>query len=287
MSLKSIFIYFIFIPSSFACSTCTVGDPTLSLMGTEKSFEGRLRFSADYLSRIEKMGLEHFNQTKLTEQRLTLGLGYAWDEKLNLSMRLPLVRKQLQFVNLAEQTHSGIGDLDISAKLTISSDEQHSHRHLWGIIGGSRLPTAQKINNLDIDGQSGTGAFVPNIGAWYGFYQYPYFLYASGVYHYAFEGFDNFKAGEAIVSTLAGQVAFNHSLAFQLALETRWSKQNKTDNQTDPDSGGTLGFLSPKLIYSITPDILLNVGVQIPVIKKLKGNHQEDTTLQFGVVYDF
>jgi hypothetical protein len=283
MSLKILFIYFILIPSSFACSTCMVGDPTLNLMGTEKSFEGRLRFSADYLSRIEKMGLEHFNQTKLTEQRLTLGLGYAWDEKLNLSMRLPLVRKQLQFVNLAEQTHSGVGDLDISAKWTLSPHPQH----LWGIIGGSRLPTAQKINNLDIDGQSGTGAFVPNLGIWYGFYRYPHFLYASGVYHYAFEGFDNFKAGDAFVSTFAGQVAFNHSLAFQLALETRWSKQNTTNNQTDPDSGGTLGFLSPKIIYSITPDILLNVGVQIPVIKKLKGNHQEERTLQFGVIYDF
>ncbi len=283
MSLKTIFIYFIFIQSSFACSTCSVGDPTLSLMGTEKSFDGRLRFSADYLSRIEKMGLEGFNQTKLTEQRLTLGLGYAWNEKLNLSMRLPIVRKQLQFVNLAEQTHSGMGDVDISAKWTLSP---YSHS-MWGIIGGSRLPTAQKINNLDIDGQSGTGAFVPNIGAWYGFYEYPYFLYASGVYHYAFEGFDNFKAGDAIVSTLAGQVALNHALAVQLALETRWSKQNTTNHQTDPDSGGTLGFLSPKIIYSITPDILLNIGVQIPVIKKLKGNHQEDTTLQLGVIYDF
>jgi hypothetical protein len=260
-----------------------VGDPTLSLMGTEKSFEGRWRFSADYLSRKEKTGLEHFNRTQLTEQRLTFGMSRAFSEKLNLSMRLPIVHKQLQFVNLAEQTHNGIGDMDFSIKWTTSHDVRHS----WGFLAGSKLPTAQKINNLDIDGQSGTGAFVPNIGLWYGFYQYPYFLYASGIYHYAFEGFDNFKAGEAIVSTLAGQVALNHSLAFQLALETRWSAPNQTNNQTDPDSGGTLGFFSPKLIYSIMPDVLINVGVQIPVIKSLKGHHQEETTLQIGVIYDF
>lgn len=283
MSLKLLLVYFIFIPSSFACSTCIVGDPTLSLMGTEKSFEGRLRFSADYLSRIEKMGLEGVNQTKLTEQRLTLGLSYAWDEKLNLSMRVPIVHKRLNFVNLAEQTHHGIGDMELSAKWTLSSDA----RHLYGIVGGARLPTAQKINNLDIDGQPGTGAFVPHVGGWYGFYHYPYFLYASSIYHYAFEGFDNFKAGDALVSTLAGQFAFTHSLAFQLALETRWSKPNQFNHQNDPDSGGTLGFLSPKLIYSITPNMLLNLGVQLPIIKKLKGNHQEDTTLQFGVIYDF
>jgi len=264
-----------------------VGDPTLTLMGTEKSFIGRLRFSADYLSRIEKMGLEGFNQVKLTEQRVTFGVGYAWDEKLNLSMRLPIVRKQLQFVNLAEQTHTGMGDLELSAKWTLFSDDQHQHRHLWGIVGGARIPTTIKINNLDIDGQSGTGAFVPNVGLWYGFYEYPYFLYASSVYHYAFEGFDKFKAGDAVVSTLAGQFALDHSFAIQLALETSWSQQNKMNSQADPDSGGTLGFLSPKLIYSITPDILVNLGVQIPVIKKLKGHHQEDTTLQFGVVYDF
>ncbi len=57
--------------SAIACSTCMVGDPTLSLMGLEKPFTNRLRISVDYLSRSEKLGLDGFNQKTIDEQRLS------------------------------------------------------------------------------------------------------------------------------------------------------------------------------------------------------------------------
>ncbi|ALG66945.2 hypothetical protein [Beggiatoa leptomitoformis] len=276
----------------FACSTCMAGDPTLSLMGTEKAYTGRLRLSADYLYRQERIGIAGFNQTELTEQRLTLGVSYAWNEILNLAIRLPLVDKQLQYANLATQESHALGDIEISAKLTLNTDDANAHRTLWGLIAGLRLPTAPEQtdnagHSLDIDVQTGTGAVVPQLGVWYGYYAFPYFFYGSAVVHHAFKGFNEFSAGQALVLTFAGQYALNHSLALQMGIDARWSEKNQFADVSDADSGGFIAFFSPKLIYTVTSDMILNAGVQIPVIKQLNGEQEEESILQVGVVYDF
>ena len=58
-------------PLAMACSTCMVGDPTLTLMGAEKPYEDRLRFSLNYLSRSEELGRDGFNKKIIEEQRVT------------------------------------------------------------------------------------------------------------------------------------------------------------------------------------------------------------------------
>ena len=94
-----------------ACSTCLAGDPTLTLMGTEKSYSGRLRIAGEMLYRTETVGEEPVDQSQLREQRFTLGLAYAWNERLNLAIRLPLIHKYLEYVSLATEQTTGIGDL--------------------------------------------------------------------------------------------------------------------------------------------------------------------------------
>ncbi|EIJ41470.1 hypothetical protein BegalDRAFT_0552 [Beggiatoa alba B18LD] len=275
-----------------ACSTCMAGDPTLSLMGTEKTYTGRLRLSADYLQRQERIGIAGFNQTELTERRLTIGLSYAWNDRLNLAIRLPFVDKNLEYANLATQDSQAIGDIELSTKFTLTPETTDMHRHLWGLIAGIRLPTApEQTDNagrsLDIDVQTGTGAVVPQLGGWYGYYAFPYFFYSSVVLHYAFEGFEDFQAGEALVLTFAGQYALNHAVALQAGIDARWSAKNQFSDIDDPDSGGFIAFFSPKVMYTITEDVILNLGVQIPMIKQLNGEQTERSIWQAGIVYDF
>lgn len=275
-----------------ACSTCLVGDPTLTLMGTEKSYSGRLRLSLLYGYRTEEVGVARFNQIELTEHRTTLGLTYAFNKDISLSARLPYLDKRLEYANLAEQNNRALGDLELTGKITLSTDDLNAHRHLWGTIVGIRLPTASEQKTIngqtaDIDNQTGTGAYVPQAGVWYGFYRYPYFIYTSGVVHYAFEGFGDFKAGTAVVGTVTTQYAINYKIALQLGLDSRWSAANHFDGQTDPDSGGIISFLSPKLIYSPTSDLIIHFGFQYPVLNRLDGEHKEGTTIELGVTYDF
>ena len=43
-------------PAALACSTCKCGDYTITLFGTEKAYDGRLRVGLDYLYRSETAG---------------------------------------------------------------------------------------------------------------------------------------------------------------------------------------------------------------------------------------
>jgi len=277
-------------PATFGCATCTAGDPTINLMGMERSFAGRLRFGLDYLRRVEKIGIAGVNQTQLTEQRATFNFGYALNQRLNLAVRLPLVDKHLKYINLGEQDNQAVGDVEIGGKFAMFASEDHTRQ--WGITAGLKLPTATEQTDsqgkkLDIDVQAGTGAWTPNIGLWYGFYEFPYFTYASATFHHATEGFGDFQAGDVLTTTVTGQYAINKQIAIQLALDSRWSAKNKFGNQTDENSGGFVGFISPKLVVMPIMDVVLHVGVQIPLINQLNGAQDESTTVQLGFTYDF
>lgn len=292
MSLK-IFIFLsfsLFLPTAWGCATCAAGDPTLNLMGMERGFQGRLRFGLEYLRRTEDIGVAGFNQTQLTEKKTIFNLAYAFNPNLTLAARIPWVDKQLQYVNLAQQSNQALGDIEFTGKYTLSVDA--AHIHYLGLIAGLRMPTASqqtdsKGKNLDIDVQAGTGAWTPQLGVWYGRYEYPYFLYASGTAHYSTEGFDDFQAGTAFTSTLSGQYALTQQLTAQLAIDSRWSAKNKFGDQSDENSGGFIAFLSPKIIAMPLMDLVLHLGVQIPVLKQLNGEQKEGVIWQLGITYDF
>lgn len=292
MSLKlfTFIALFTLAPTALGCATCTAGDPTLNTMGMERSFAGRLRFSLDYLQRAEDIGIVNLNQTQLTEKRATFSLAYALNPQINLALRVPVVDKHLKYVNLAEQDNQTMGDVEIAGKFTLSSPDALTHQ--WGLIAGLRMPTAtEQADNqgkkLDIDVQAGTGAWTPNAGLWYGFYAFPYFLYISGVYHHASEGFNEFQAGDLLNTTITGQYAINKRVAIQLAADSRWSAENQFAQQSDKNSGGFISFISPKLLIMPWMDVVIHLGVQIPVIDQLNGEQKEAITWQLGITYDF
>lgn len=275
-----------------ACATCMCGDPTLTLMGSEKPFPKRLRLATDFSYRSENVGTKGVNARDLEESRLNLGLAYALNEHLSVALRLPLVRKQLHEVNLAHAETNSLGDAEISAKFFAYQDRQTRPQHLAGFLGGVRLPTASEQFDhgrpLDVDVQPGAGNWLLHGGVWYGQYHYPWFFYASSVARYALnDGFQEFSEGTAVVTTLLAQYAYSHHLALQWGLDTRWSQKHRYAGDSDPDSGGWIGFVTPGVVINVAEDLLFNLSVQLPVIKQLNGDHEEETTFQIGLVYDF
>ena len=66
--------------NALACATCLCGDPTLTTMGSEKPFAGRLRASVEYLTRSEITGDPQTSEHKIEEQRYTFSISYALNE---------------------------------------------------------------------------------------------------------------------------------------------------------------------------------------------------------------
>ncbi|MGH8429995.1 MAG: hypothetical protein ACREUF_06300 [Solimonas sp.] len=277
---------------ALACSTCKCGDYTITLLGAEKAFSGRFRAAVDYIDRSESQGQPGVDQRRTDEQRMLLGFAYSFNDRFTVAAQLPLVRKKIVEANLASQEAEGLGDIDLVGRWSLYRSNGEVLRHAAGLRFGVRLPTAEEVedrqgNTLDLDVQPDAGATAPNLGGWYAYYRFPWFLTASATYFLYGDGHQDFSPGNAATAALLGQYAVNPALALQLGLDSRYSLRNQFSGITDPDSGGFLASLSAGLAYRIGEDLLLNAGAQIPAIEDLNGEQDEDTTYRVGVTYDF
>ena len=273
-----------------ACSTCQCGDPTLTLMGNEKPFQGRLRVSGDFRYRTEDVGTPGINQNKLQEFRYTLNSAIAPVERLFLGLTLPFLQKNLEHVNGGEDHTFEFGDVDLRAKVFLSAPR--AANHLYGLLGGIRFPTAPEVKDtsgtpLDFDVQPGTGAWAFHAGPWYSYFHYPWSLYVSSEYQEATEGNQNLQPGNALLSTVTTQYQTSYKVAFQFGLDSLFSGKDATNGTSDPDSGGFILFASPGLVLSPFVDWIFHVSVQVPVFNHLNGEHGQGLTILTGVTYDF
>ncbi len=276
----------------WACATCLCGDPTITTMGTEKPFAGRMRAGIEYLSRGETVAEPGVSELVTDEERLTYSFSYAISAEWIVAASVPMVTKQVKRYDLSRQQGSGIGDLDLSARWFVGKDESFPVRHLWGVQFGVRLPssTEQKHNGvaIDIDAQPGVGATIPNLGIWYGRYEMPWFFYTSAAYQHALtEGYQGYQAGDVFMITALTQYALLQNLAVQFSLDGRFKQQDHYNDVKDHDSGGVLVMATPGIAWTPIEDLVVNASYQTPVIENVRGRQVEDVTLRVGVTYDF
>ena len=276
---------------AWACSTCKCGDYTITLLGSEKPYAGRLVAAIDYLLRSESAG-EGLEKQDTDEQRLTLGLAYSFNQDWTLAVQVPFVHKEISSLDLSRQEAEGLGDIDLTARwVAFRSADGVSGRHLAGLRGGVRLPTADQVHDhgelLDIDVQPDAGATAPNLGAWYAFFSYPWFASASATYFHYTEGHQNFHGGDVGLVSVLGQYALTQTLALQLGVDARQAGKNEFSGVPDPDSGGFLAMGSAGLVWRIGDDLVLSGGGQVELVEHLNGTQQEDPTLRLGISYDF
>lgn len=280
-------------PAALACSTCKCGDYTITLFGTEKAYDGRLRVGLDYLYRSETAGAAGPTRQNTEEQRATLGLAYSFSPDLTVALQLPFVRKEVTTANLAREEAEGMGDVDLTARWTLYRSGAVSGRHLAGVRGGLRLPTSEEVRGpngqkVSIDAQPDAGATVPSIGGWYGYYRFPWFASLSTTYfHYGEEGNQDFRGGDVWLVSALGQYGLTQTLALQFGVDMRQSEKNRFSGVEDPDSGGFLamGFVGAAL--RIGEDLLLHAGGQATLVENLNGEQDEDPALRLGMTYDF
>lgn len=273
-----------------ACSTCKCADPTVSLLGVEKPYENRIRIGVEHLLRAETQG-SGLERRETDEQRTLLGLAWSPHRDLTLIAQIPWVHKEITGGDLARQEAEGLGDIDLIGRYVLWREGGGSGRQLAGLRAGVRLPTAQQIRSggekLDIDVQPDAGSTVPNLGGWYAYYGYPWFLSASLSYFHFSNGHQGFSPGDAAVGSVLGQYALTLRFAVQLGIDARYAGRNQFSGRNDPDSGGTLAMAFAGAALRLFDDFVVNAGAQLPVLDELNGRQQEDPSLRLGIAYDF
>lgn len=270
-----------------ACAACQCGDPTLTTMGSEKPFEGRFRLSTELRHRTDRIGEPGVHAIDVSEQRLDLGVSYAPRAWLFLSATVPLVRMDVTYVNLARDTRATLGDVELRAKAFVYQDRAWSPHHLVAVHAGAELPTASvdRGDDMKLETLPGSGSIDPLAGVSYGYFHEPWSAYASATLYWPTAAL-GIQGGRSLRTTVAAQYQPTFAWALQLGLDSRWDGRAIEHGAPEPDTGGFIAFASPQISYSPAEDLLVHVGVRIPVLDALHGWHDEGVILAAGAAYD-
>ena len=274
-----------------ACASCGCGDPTLTTMGTEQPFQGRLRLASQVRAWGSSSGQASVDAESLRELRMDLSVAYAPLPWLFLSATLPLQARMMRDVSLAREMGWGPGDLEVGAKAFVYRDKQFSPDHLVGVLAGTRLPTSPLLHDaagapLSLDTQLGTGAVAPFLGLSYETFRAQWSFLVSTTGYLPTRGYLSYRAGPSLLTTLAAQYQPGTRWAVRLAVDGRLEGAADRAGLQDVTDSGFIAFVSPDVLFSPGMDVVVEVGVRVPVLNLLRGNVAQTPIFQASVAYD-
>ncbi|GMU07341.1 MULTISPECIES: transporter [Corallococcus] len=261
--------------TAWACASCACGDPTLTSMGGEQPFEGRLRLSTMLRAWGHTEGRTGVDAQRLRELRMDVAVAYAPRPWLVLAVNLPLQAREVQDVSLGMERGWGLGDLDVSAKAFVWKDKEFSPDQLVSVVGGVKLPTGPRLHardgtTLGIDAQPGSGSVDPMAGlAWQGFRGKWSFL-ASALGFLPSRGRDDYRLGASLRTQVAAQYQPSPTWAVRLGVDSRAERAPDTNGTPEEAGGGFIAYASPDVLFSPGMDVVVQAGVRIPFVNQLR-----------------
>lgn len=274
-----------------ACGTCSVGDPTLTVVGFEQPKANRVRTSAALRHRSDSIGETEVDQLTLSEQRMELAGAYSPTDRFSLSLMMPLVHRLITEVNLAEANIWAPGDLDFRMRGVIWRDRKFAPRHLVSLIGGLEFPTSsieydQNGVPLPLEFQAGTGSWDPIVGASYTMFSDPWSVYVSSIAIFPTKGIADTQASKSFRQTVLGQYQPWKFLAFQVGAEFRIDGPGYIAGVRDPDTGGHITYGTLGIVGLPHEKIMVHATAALPIVQRLDGTHREGFAFTAGLVYE-
>jgi hypothetical protein len=274
-----------------ACGTCSVGDPTLTIVGFEQPKANRVRTSATLRHRNDSIGETAVDELTLSEQRLELAGAYSPTDRISLSLMMPLVHRLITEVNLAEASIWAPGDLDFRLRGVIWRDRKFAPRHLVSLIGGLEFPTSSIEYDTDgvplpLEFQAGTGSWDPIAGAAYTMFSDPWSVYVSSVAVFPTTGIADTRASTSFRQTALGQYQPWTFLAFQVGAEFRFDGPGYIGGVRDPNTGGHITYGTLGLVALPHEKVVMHLTAALPLIQRLDGTHREGFAFTAGLVYE-
>jgi hypothetical protein len=299
-----------------ACAECGCGDPTLTVLGSEKPVRHRLRGGATFTLQSAESGVAA-EALSLAEKRLDLAAAWAPLDRLFLVASVPLVRRSLAYADGSREEIDGLGDFELRAKAFVWEDRRFSPRHLVALTAGARAPLASWRRDpagtpVASERHLGSGALSPIVGGSYAYFRLPWAGYVSleastPVLHH-----DWYRPAPGLRATLAGQRQLSNFLALQLGVDARADGHPEepahaeaaqgsyvyhpeggdhgAEHQAEPpehEHGGAALFASAAVLVTPLPDLVAFLQLRLPALERLHDGQRNGAILATGLVYDF
>ena len=274
-----------------ACATCSVGDRTLTSIGTAQPFQNRVRLSLGLTHRQDGVGTPGVDGLELRELRVELAAAYSPTSWLTLSLSAPMLRRDVLFANLARDVSWNFGDMEFIARGVLFRDRRLAPQHLLSMQVGLELPTARAQRDmfnqvLPLELQAGSGSWDPSVGLTYARFADPWSAYVSSVLSVPTRGFDRSRGGASWRTLVNFQLQPSRAFGIRAGALLRVDAVSHEGGQQESDSGGAIGYATMGFIASPAEDLTLQAGIAVPVLNALQGQHREGLAVNLGVSLD-
>jgi hypothetical protein len=286
-----------------ACSICRCGDPTFNALGSDGYSAKGFRAALDWERFDKEQGDPAKEAEGVVENRFTALVSYGFNDTVAVVARVPFSHRRLdaieEGVSTGTTTTNGLSDPEVYAQVRLWSSQFGAglgRRSSLSLVGGVKTPWGENDvrgadgERLDEHAQPGTGSTDVFGGvSWLYLVNKDSAVFVSGQYRHAGENDFGYRYGR----TILGNVAYEHKLGSRfdgvIELDARHAKRDAVDTQgtVDGDTGGTLVYVTPRILVSVAKGVVLRAAVQVPIVRALYGSQKERTVVNAGVTYLF
>jgi hypothetical protein len=283
---------------ALACSICRCGDPTFNALGSDGVAQTGLRVALDWDDVGKSQGDPREEPESMTEHRTTLLLAYGLNDRVGLFARLPYSERDLveKSEDGTEHTHtSGWSDPEFSGQLRLWSSPMEGDvgtRASVFLVGGVKTAWGEddltrKGERLDEHVQPGTGSTDIFGGVAASYQLNPRSaLFSSVQYRETGRNDAGYRYGNALLANFA----YEHKLGsrWDMVVEFNYRNAGRDEidhsGEVDPDTGGTMYFVTPRVLFDAGHGWVFRASAQLPVTQSgLNGFQDEDAVINLGV----
>lgn len=288
--------------NAIACSICRCGDPTFNALGKQGYSVRGLHLGLDWERFDKDEGDPSDEFEEMVEHRFTALVSYGLSDRFTLFARVPYSVRDLT-------EHAPEEEPEAVHTSAFSDPEFYAQAKLWGsgmtgglgqrtslsLTGGVKAPWGG--NDLREDGERLDEHVQPGSGSTDVFGSLAVLhlidkesaLFVSGGYRHTGENDFAYRYGSSVLAN----VAYEHKLGGRLdgvaELNFRHAEKDRVDadGTHDGNTGGSLLYLTPRLLVNVGGGLVLRAAVQVPIVRDLNGFQKERAVANVGLTYLF
>lgn len=273
-----------------ACAVCNCGDPTLTAVGVEQPYRNRVRAGLEERFGDHEVG---DGDQSLQQLRSALFAAYTPHPRITFGLVLPWMTSWVTERAGQRALINGLGDLELSGRVLLFRDRHFGAHHLVWATAGLKLPTGPRLRDdagypYGDDDQPGSGSWDPFVGLTYAWYSGGLFsAFTSASYRYTTRGWHGYRRGMQLGWHATVQAQPWEWGAFQLFMDGNWLAADRfSTGEVMPNSGGTVVRLGPAVVVAPRADLLVRVGMSVPVLMAYQGRQRDGVQIMASLVWD-
>jgi hypothetical protein len=251
-----------------------------------------LGLSADRYAKDQVAEDDPSTREEEVENRVTLSASRTFGDRLTLVARVPFAQRTIT-TSAGSESLSGLSDPELVAHYRLSAPRPGT----W-LSASLGLRPGWGRHDAQIDGeraeqhlQPGTGAMGIEPGL--SFSRMVGDTHPGTIFGSAFGRFNGrndvgYHYGNAVLANLGYERRFGSRVDAVLETNFRYAaKDEPVAGERDPNTGGSMLYLAPRIVLKLDRTLFLRLGVQVPILKDLYGDQDEKVNLFSGLTVRF